>query len=268
MIALSEHTNAEKLPTLAPGPLGFGKQQMQTELESDRPDFTEGSQPIEMGHLQLETGYSFQKDDQSDIETKTHTVAESLLRVGIMNELELRFSWDAYQKETEDSTRSKSTLEGSGDIALGFKGRLLQQSGLQPDLSLILELGIPTGSAPDSSDKVVPTAKIIWAYELTDTLGVASNINFSTPYEDTNRFLETAASLSLAQALYKDIGAYVEYFGFYANSAAPDQSGTNYLNGGFTWGATENLQFDISAGFGLDEDADDLFGGVGLVCRI
>ena len=41
----------------------------------------------------------------------------------------------------------------------------------------------------------------------------------------------------------------------------------NYLNGGFTYLINDDMQWDIRAGVGLNEAADDFFVGSGLSVR-
>ena len=41
----------------------------------------------------------------------------------------------------------------------------------------------------------------------------------------------------------------------------------HYADGGFTVLMNNNLQFDIRAGVGLNEDADDVFTGAGFAIR-
>lgn len=48
-----------------------------------------------------------------------------------------------------------------------------------------------------------------------------------------------------------------------ADTALPE----HYFNGGFTFPITNNLQFDVRAGLGLNEAADDYFLGAGGAVR-
>jgi len=57
----------------------------------------------------------------------------------------------------------------------------------------------------------------------------------------------------------------LEYFGFYPNDLGTDCA--HFINGGFTYLITNNLQIDWRAGFGVNEEAEDFFTGVGLSWR-
>ena len=73
-------------------------------------------------------------------------------------------------------------------------------------------------------------------------------------------------SYQTSSSLTDRLGTYFEYFGFYPN--ADDMDAAHSMNGGFTYLITDNLQFDIRAGFGLNEEADDFFTGAGFSWRI
>jgi len=243
------------------GPLGFGKAEFSEGMETDRPDFTEGTLTVEPGHLQLEIGYSFTYDD--DVDSEEHGVPESLLRVGLLENLELRLVWDGYRfLDVGDSSS-----DGAGDISVGFKNRIAPQSEYLPAISTILEVGIPTGSREFTSDDSVPAVKLLLAYEF-ESFALASNVNFASPVEGGERFFETSASLTAAVGITDKVGTYLEYFGFYPNSDAPSSKGTNFLNAGFTYGVNESLQFDILIGFGLNNEAEDFFTGAGVSYRL
>ena len=179
------------------------------DLETDRPDFTEGTQTVQTGRVQFEFGYTYVKNsDPSDFEE--HVLPELLVRVGLIEDLELRLFWDGYISEDIDGVHN----DGLGDTSIGFKHRMYRQDGLMPDLSFIAELGLPTGENDFSAEEVEPEFKLLWAYDL-DSFGVAGNINFANPVGEDGRFFEIASSLALSTALSQTVGVYVEYFGFY-----------------------------------------------------
>jgi hypothetical protein len=251
------------------GPLGYGSAEHQYSLESDRPDFTEGSSTVTAGHLQIEGGYSYVYNDNSEGRSESHTLPLLLLRAGIKDDLELRIAWEGYTNQSLRSDgQSEFVSQGGTDFSVGIKHRMYTEEGALPDISFIAELGIPAGAKATTADEVEPALKLIWAHSLPGDFSLAGNINFSGPVEDSQRFFETAASIALAVPLNATIGTYVEYFGFYPGRDAPERSSMNFLNGGFTYGVTENLQLDVLAGFGLNDQADDFFTGLGFALRI
>ena len=243
-------------------------------LVTDRPDFTESTDAVPRGRFQLEGGYTFTYDRERHDRTKAHTLPEFLLRAGGFDNFELRLGWEGYTWANDEfvtQTRAGRHVighegsQGASDLYVGFKYKVCEQDGLRPHFGVIPAISIPGGSAAFSSGGVDPEIKLAWAYDLSDRIGVAGNVNFAAPTEDGGRFFQTGASATLAVALLENVGGYFEYYGFYPNGRDSDCAHT--LNGGLTWQLTDNLQLDWRAGFGLNEEADDFFTGVGFAIR-
>ena len=243
-------------------------------LVTDRPDFTESTDAVQRGHFQLELGYTFTYDREVADRVRDHTAPEFLLRVGLFDDFELRLGWDGYswtqslfagRTRRGRSVTREDWMQGSNDVSIGFKYKFFEQAGLRPHFGVIGAVSVPSGSASLSSGDVDPQLVLLWAYDVTDWFSVAGNVGLAAPTDADGRFFQTSSSLALAFALTDELGTYVEYFGFYPN--ANDSDAAHNLNGGFTYLITDNLQLDVRAGFGLNEEADDFFTGVGFAWR-
>lgn len=243
-------------------------------LVTDRPDFTESTDAIPRGHFQLEMGYTFTYDREENDRVRNHTAPEFLLRVGLFDDFELRLGWEGYswsENLFEGRTRGgravtrEDSTQGSNDLSIGFKYKLLEQKGLRPHFGVIGAVSVPSGSAGVSSGDVDPEVVLLWAYDVTDWFAVAGNVGLAVPRDAGGRFVQTSSSLSVAFALTDELGTYVEYFGFYPN--ANDSGAAHSLNNGFTYLITDNFQLDVRVGFGLNEEADDFFTGIGFSWR-
>ena len=247
---------------------------MSQPLVTDRPDFTESTLTVPAGHAQLESGYTFTYDRNSDVRTSDHAFPEILLRVGLVEDVELRIEWagwsygESLYSERNDAGRTVNVSDrtlGVNDMGVGFKFHLLDQDGWQPDFGIIAKVDIPTGNQGLSSGDIDPLLGLLWAYDLDDRSSIAGNFNLALPADDGERFFETSASVSFAYSITDDLGAYIEYFGFYPSGG--NDTDTHYVNGGFTYLVTKGLQFDIRVGHGLNDEADDLFAGAGFSIR-
>jgi len=243
-------------------------------LITDRPDFTESTEAVPWGRFQLEAGYTFTYDREGSNRLRDHTLPEFLLRVGIVEDFELRLGWAGYSFTEEhfaEQTAGGRTVgrddwsQGANDFEVGFKLKIAEQDGILPHLAILGGMSVPTGSANVSSGDVEPSLGLLWAYDLTDEIALAGQGIIATPTEDGDRFVQSAASVSLGVALTERWGAYVEYFGFYPNADNSDSAHT--INGGVTYLVDNNFQIDLRAGFGLNEEADDFFTGVGFAWR-
>ena len=256
------------------GIFGLKAAPIDDDLATDRPDFTESTETVPWGRFQIEADYTFTYDRESRDRVRDHTVAGFLLRMGIVEDFELRFGWGGYsvtQLNYDDQTRGGRTVgreewvQGANDLSFGFKVKLFEQDGLRPHFSVIGEFSVPSGTRGFSSGDVDPAVLLVWAYDLSDRWSVGGNINFAVVSEEGDRFFQPATSVAVGYSIDDRWGAYMEYFGFYPNSEHTDCAHT--INGGLTYLVTNNLQLDIRAGFGLNEEADDFFTGVGFSWR-
>lgn len=230
-------------------------------LISDRPDFTESTSTVPPAHLQLEAGYTFTQDSAAGATERGHALPEALLRIGLSDNIEARIAWEG--AIIEDPANGKNS-HGSSDMSLGAKVGLGEISGV--NISTIVDMEVPTGSENRTADRVQPGAKLLWSADINDALAVAGNFNYASRVSDGDRFNEWAASLSFGTAFTDQLGAYLEYFGIYPDST-PVANVESYLNGGVTYLINNDLQLDARIGTGLNDNAADLFSGVGFVWR-
>ncbi len=244
-------------------------------IETDRPDFTESTSAVPLGHVQFELGYTFTYDRRGAARVKHHVLPEGLMRLGVLERSELRIGWEGYSFEEtlvrrrNDAGRRvwmKDHDDGGTDLAIGLKQELWEQDAAIPAFSVIAEISAPTGAAGKTSGDVDPAVKLLYAWDLNERLSVGGNLNFAVPTEETGRFFQTSASLAAGYALTDWMSVYGEYFGFYPNGRNADAA--HYLNGGFTFPVHDNFQIDLRAGFGLNEEADNFFTGIGFAFRI
>ncbi len=247
---------------------------MKLPLITDRPDFTESTEAVPAGHVQLEAGYTFTFDREGTDRTRDHTAPELLLRIGLVENMELRIGWDGYswtESRFEAETRSglRATREvwtqGANDLSLGFKLKLAEQDGLIPHFGVLGAITVPSGGAGFSSGDVDPELVLLWAYDVTDSLAIAGNVGLAVLTESGTRFLQTSASFSVAVAVTERLGAYAEYYGLYPNAEGSDSAHT--INGGLTYLISNDFQIDVRVGAGLNEEADDFLAGVGFAWR-
>jgi hypothetical protein len=269
-----QESSAAAPPATTKNFLGLDAEPLDGPLVSDRPDFTESALSVPYGHMQLESGYTFTYDREDGVRVQDHVFPELLARIGIVKDWELRIGWlggsltetlSPFVTRAGRHVNVKDHDDGATDMTAGFKVHLWEQKGLLPEFGVIGELSLPTGARSKTSADVDPQVKLLWAYELTEKMALSGNINLAVPTGELGRFFQTAASVSLGYSFTDWLGGYIEYFGFYP--AERDQDCAHTLNGGLTFPITDNLQFDVRSGFGLNEQADDFFVGSGFVIR-
>lgn len=230
-------------------------------IVTDRPDYTESTETVPAGRMQLEGGYTFSRKNAD----KEHSMGEWLLRIASGPRLEMRVGMNSFCRDETPS----STTTGFEDMTLGFKYRLAEKSErfnlLKPSISVIGMTSIPTGSPAMREKHLQPEAKLCMGWEPTDKLEATANVNYLYASEGGDQFSQYAASLSVGYALSARTGAYVEYFGFFPDSRGSGNSA--YVNTGLSYLFTRDFQVDIRFGQGMNGANPDHFWGFGIARR-
>jgi hypothetical protein len=243
-------------------------------LETDRPDFTEASSVVGRGVLQIETGYTYFHDDEAGIEERVHSLPESLFRYGISDNIELRLVWNYLWTTTVTGGVSEHD-DGAEDLVLGAKFALTTESGWIPESALIVDFSSPTGGEGFSGQHAEFGTNYLYGWELSPEQSLGGSFGYSTGtefligpgptvMEDRHNIFHSSVAYGLS--LTDNLGAYIEYFGFYFDGLVGGRP-ENYLDGGLTYLLSNDVQLDVRAGVGLNQAADDYFTGVGYSVR-
>jgi hypothetical protein len=241
-------------------------------ISTDRPSFSDTAGIAPVGHLQLETGYTFTFRNRDGVETQRHNGPELLARVGLLDDrLEFRATTSGYTwSRTDDGTGSGyASNEGFSDVALGFKLKLTDQDGALPRLALEGVTTVGAGSQDISSRRAEPTIKLIWSYDLEKLwgdnwrgFGVYGNVNLAYATTNGDRFLQGAGSICGTYAVNDMLGVFAEYY--VVGPAAKGTDAAHYFDFGGAYLLSNRVQLDARVGFGLNRTADNVYVGVGI----
>lgn len=233
------------------------------DLVTDRPDATESSIVVLPGIIQVETGIVYTDEAEHSPHSRTYAVPGTLFRIGLFDRVELRLGFDGFI--VEDGTDEE---DGIGDSEIGVKIFFAEEKGLRPEMAFLASLSMPTGEKAFSSERKDPSFRFLFSHSLTDRLSLGTNLGiaWSTKPNVSERGLNTLSvfqyTTSLGIGLTDKLGSYLEFFGDMPMSDKGNPAHT--FNGGFTYLLKDQLQFDVSAGFGLSQSADDWFVGTGV----
>lgn len=231
---------------------------------TDRPDFTEASSVVGLGVLQIESGYTYTYDNDGTRQSIGHSYPETLFRYGAFaNWLELRFALN-FVDESIGGTSTSAT----DDLYLGAKIGLTPQDGIRPEMALIPQMSIGVDRPAGANSDVLPGLNWLYGWDLSDILSAAGSTQFNLAIDEgtDNSYTEWAQSGTIGYTLTDKLSAYTEYYGFYP-AGADTARVEHYFNGGFAYGITNDIQWDIRGGQGLNDAADDYFFGTGLTVR-
>ncbi|MFQ5730316.1 MAG: transporter [Planctomycetaceae bacterium] len=237
-------------------------------LVTDRPDFTEASSTVGRGVAQVEFGYTLTYDSGNDVSVRAQSWGEPLLRYGVIADwLEFRAALFPVDQRTRQNGR-RTTTAGTEDLYLGLKIGLTPGDGLLPEMALIPQMTVPTGSPRFTNDEVLPGVNWIYGWEINDFISTAgsSQINRAIDAGTGRAYLEFAQSWTVGYSLTDKLGAYTEWFVIVPHSADTAQT-QHVFNFGLTYLFSNDVQWDIRFGRGLNRAADDYFVGTGLSVR-
>jgi len=237
-------------------------------IETDRHDFTQSTKTVGRGVIQLETGYSyFYNDDDDEIE-QTHTGPESMLRLGLTEDIEFRLRWNYAWRFIDEADNEDSAQ----DMIMTFKLGMTAEDHLIPESALEIRGTAPTGGAAWSTTRVEFGLDYIYAWKLAEGWELYGSSGFATsglddfsllPEEpDTDHFIVWSQSAALGVELTERTTLYVEWFGLFSY-ALEDDFGIGVGNLGVDYYVTDDFVVDFRIGIGLTGEADDFFSGIG-----
>lgn len=230
-------------------------------LVTDRPAFTGSPLTVYRGHVQVEMGYTLSRVDGST----QNSLGEVVVRIGVAERFEARVGLNSFAWVVAPDN-DPSGLE---DASLGARVRLLEAKpgSAVPDLGLTVTASLPTGSAEVGQGVgVQPITVLAASLDLTGWLSAGSNLGWGYLDDGTGRYSQFSASLALGFSITRVVGAYVEYFGLFPE--LDNGSSGNFLNGGFTFLISRDVQADARTGFSIGDAETDFFAGVGLAFRV
>ncbi|PIR09710.1 MAG: hypothetical protein COV51_02670 [Gallionellaceae bacterium CG11_big_fil_rev_8_21_14_0_20_60_62] len=208
-------------------------------LAPDRPGFSSGTSIVAQDRMQLEIGY--QRD-----EGNLHSLPQTNLRYGIDPALEISLQWAGWQI---DSARSRS-----GDSGIGTKYHLGSTSGF--DLSLLGQIGLPTGNADPERHGVAPLGGLLWGYALDGTNALFGMLQASASRQpDWQSKLQSAIGYSRSHD--DRLSSFVELYTDHPLNHAGGDSLT--ADGGVAWLFDDDIQLDASIGLALNRNAANFF---------
>ncbi len=234
------------------------------EMVTDRPDQTESAYTVPKHMLQIETGASIEGDKANGLETTTKNYGSTLLRYGLLDNLELRFGFD-YQDETVKTGENSPEINTAGfaPLEVGMKLMIIEEKGWVPRLALLGGLTIPrTGESDFSTQYYAPMFRLNGEYTLAEWVSFGFNLG-----AEWDGYMPNATgyySGVFGFGLTDWLAGFIEAYGFLTEELKPDHRS----DAGFTFLVLPNLQFDLSGGFGLSKVSPDYFMNCGVTWRI
>lgn len=232
-------------------------------LITDRPDATESPNTVGQGALQIETGGFYERFEDQNIKFENYVYNTTLLRYGLLNNLELRVGWNFVESRTRtEDAGLNSTSSGLEPLLLGFKTNIAHEDGVFPEIGLLGHLYLPYTASDDYRPE---TTGADFRFSFAHTLSESSVLSYNLGAAWGNDSAEIAYiyTLSFGKSITENIGAYVELYGDF-----PENSSANHLwDAGLTYLINSNIQLDATVGSSITQ-GQDLLLSAGVSIRI
>lgn len=220
----------------------------------DHPGISFSTTTLPPGSVAWEQGLpDFQRNRSDGLRTTGYS-ANTNLRLGLTDRVELQVANATFNYLEVRGHGMRDSAHGAGDLGLAVKAALPAADG-SFSWAAMAGVGLDTGSRAFTAGTREYTLGVTLAYDLSATTDTALLLQ-ATERDGLRAYLW---SPSVGFALDERWNAYLEA-GF-GTGNGPD---TRVAGGGMTWMATPTVQLDASLDFGLNENAPDVQGGVGV----
>ena len=236
-------------------------------IDPDRPHLPEASTTVGKGRIVLESGYTFTEKGSS---LRSHSFPEALLRIGLFAEwFEFRIGQN-FLSADQTVGGLRTTANGAQDLYLGAKFALIEQWRYVPEVALIPQMTVPTGSKSLTAGRVLPGINVDCSWKVVPRLFSIEVVIATNQVRDDihQSHLEVTTGLTSVVQLTHNLEAFVEWDAFYSATATRAASAPrDYAVGGLVYFITKNLEVDVRAGVGLTRQANDVLAGTGFAVR-
>lgn len=234
-------------------------------LVTDRPTDSVSPIVVPKGSFQVETGYRYSQLNSDTDGNSVQTFPDLLFRYGLGERFEARLlasGWNA--RDVNDKTETNVA-----DISIGTKIELIPTSGNWSISGLLVDVSMPTGSAAESNDYVIPKILYVGGYNVSDSWALTYNAGPSLVTFNEGAGRDTRWNLNYAVALStmlsSNVGLFAEVYGAVQEGSAGDVADFQV---GTTLGIAPQVQIDFRVGAGLASASPDWFAGAGLAFRL
>lgn len=241
--------------------------ELMRELSADRPDVTESPITVDAGHFQVELSFfDYAHDDEDGERTEAWTVADTNLKLGLTNNMDIQFVFGAYGEESSHGPGRDSRLRGFSDLTVRWKINLWGNDTGTTALGVMPFITIPTGTEL-STDEAEGGLIVPFGFEVGDGIGVGLMAEIDAVYddEDDNYDAEFVHTATAGFAVVDPLSAFVEYVGVL--SSDPDTEYQAFFNSGLVYAVSADLLLDAGVRIGLNSAAEDIGVFAGMTFR-
>jgi hypothetical protein len=239
-------------------------------MVTDRPDQSDSPFVLSRGVFQIEGGGFYGQRDQGGEKLTLRGFPAALLRFGVTEAFELRLGVPGIAVQTTDSATGTTRVNGLVDATLGFKVKIVEQSGAVPHTAFVGTLLVPSGDEEFTSDRIDPGFRFAFSNSLTEAVSLTYNVGVFWLTErnqanlpDTRSFFDWTFTAGVSVS--PKLAALGELYGVTTISA--EGRPLTSAGAGATYLITPRVQVDGRLTVGLSSAALDWSVGVGVSYR-
>jgi hypothetical protein len=234
------------------------------ELSTERPGFTATSGAVGLGVLQVEQGYVFESAREDGSKLTTFSGPQALVRFGIADALELRFSTNGYAWQTQRLGDQQIAASGPNDYDVGAKFRILRQGEARPEVSITGSVSLPARGSPFTNSGHDPAFTLAAYKDLPNKFSLAANTNWASITDSRGRIFGSGESFWAARNMGGGVSMFAETF----HTTIGRLEGSEVaIDAGLFRGFGKHAQIDLEAGHTIAGARPSWFASVGCVLR-
>lgn len=245
-------------------PLLISAQEIEQQpIVTDRPDATEASSTVGQGVFQLELGGIYTSFEEDNFTTETFTYNTTLLKYGILENLELRLGWNFEETRFSlNGIENPNVASGLSPLLAGAKIEIAKEEGWKPEIALIGHLFLPFTAGDDYQPE---TTGADFRFSLSHTLSERSSLgyNIGAQWGEDSPEIAYIYTLAYGYSITEAFGAYVEVYG----DLPENNTANHFWDAGFTYLINNDLQLDATVGSSITKGQDILI-SAGISYRI
>ena len=231
---------------------------------TDRPDQTESSVLVPKRFLQVETGAFYESLELNNTKIKTTVFNTTLLRYGLLDNLELRVGFSSSEVKQEFQGNSLNNVaSGFSPLAIGVKIGVAQEKGILPEIAFLNHVNFPFLASQDFKTK---STGIDFRFSFAHTLSEKSSLgyNMGMAWDGDITTANYVYTIAYGYSISDKVGAFIEIYG-----DLPEDSHFNHFwDTGLTYLINDTIQLDVSGGTGLSKNTQDLYVSAGISFRL
>jgi len=240
----------------------FAFDQDKTIINTDRSNFTGNAHTVPFNSIILESGYTFTRF----LNLNKHAIGELLFRIGVFENVELRFGINSISIIDSDGT----TETGKDDGYIGIKFRIFnsyKKSQLWfPSIAFQIDTFLPVGNSVFSENSIQPVNKFILSWNFYDRFLPAINLGYALPAENGNYYNSFYSSLNLKLRVFSAFYVFSECV-FKMPETSKNNISTD-VNTGLEWFYNKKMILDLQGGKKINSNSGEYYVSAGTTVLI